>query len=320
MKGRRPFVSCLSRTRKGTAALLLLAAGCAEGASGTPLAARAYARAYAPGEVVRVEVVLDPAAKRPAGEFGKAAMTFVEAARTETSVTWTAWAVIPLDVAPGAVSYRVTATRADGAASSVSRELTIEPKEFPEQRLDVESKFVNPPKAVLARIDREKKKLDAIYGRRTPLRPPDAPFVRPVPGEPTSEFGTKRVFNGEPRSPHPGIDLRAATGTPVLAAGPGRVALASDLYYSGGTVIIDHGGGLFTIYAHLSKIEAKEGTEIAEGASVGLSGATGRVTGPHLHWGARVGGSIFDPRALLDAKLFGAPTSSSSEPAAPVTP
>ena len=99
--------------------------------------------------------------------------------------------------------------------------------------------------------------------------------------------------------------LRAATGTPVLCSGPGRIALAADLYYSGGTVIVDHGGGLFTIYAHLSKIEAKEGAKIAAGDRVGLSGATGRVTGPHLHWGARVGSEIFDPRALLDPRLFG---------------
>ena len=132
-----------------------------------------------------------------------------------------------------------------------------------------------------------------------------SPFVRPVPGDPTSEFGTRRIFNGEPRAPHPGIDLHAASGTPVLVAGPGRVALAEDLYYSGGTVIVDHGGGLFTVYAHLSKIDTKEGASVKAGDAVGLSGATGRVTGPHLHWGARVGQAIFDPRALLDPRLFG---------------
>jgi murein DD-endopeptidase MepM/ murein hydrolase activator NlpD len=129
--------------------------------------------------------------------------------------------------------------------------------------------------------------------------------VKPVPGDPTSEFGTHRFFNGEPRAPHPGIDLHAASGTPVFASGPGRVALAEDLYYSGGTVIVDHGGGLFTIYAHLSRIESKAGATIEAGQQLGLSGATGRVTGPHLHWGARVGEAIFDPRALLDPRLFG---------------
>jgi len=105
-----------------------------------------------------------------------------------------------------------------------------------------------------------------------------------------------------PRPRHDGPDVGPLAAAEAKA---GRIALAADLYYSGGTVIVDHGGGLFTIYAHLSKIEAKEGAKIAAGDRVGLSGATGRVTGPHLHWGARVGSEIFDPRALLDPRLFG---------------
>ena len=99
--------------------------------------------------------------------------------------------------------------------------------------------------------------------------------------------------------------VRAATGTPVLASGPGTVVLASDLYYSGNTVIVDHGGGLFTLYAHLSRLGVDEGQQVAAGDRVGLSGATGRVTGPHLHWGAKIGDLPFDPRALLDGSLFG---------------
>jgi murein DD-endopeptidase MepM/ murein hydrolase activator NlpD len=126
----------------------------------------------------------------------------------------------------------------------------------------------------------------------------------PVPGKPTGIFGERRFFNGQPRSPHPGLDLKAATGTPVLAAGAGRVALACDLYWTGGTVVIDHGGGLFTVYGHLSKVEVAEGTVVEAGARVGLSGATGRVTGPHLHWGAKIGDVPVDPRALRDARLF----------------
>ena len=128
--------------------------------------------------------------------------------------------------------------------------------------------------------------------------------MRPVPGEPTSTFGKRRFFNDKPRSPHPGLDLRAATGTPVLAAGSGLVAISQDLYYSGNTVIIDHGGGLFTIYAHLSELDVSVGDELEAGVPIGKSGATGRVTGPHLHWGAKIGDRPFDPTALLDPVLF----------------
>jgi murein DD-endopeptidase MepM/ murein hydrolase activator NlpD len=117
-------------------------------------------------------------------------------------------------------------------------------------------------------------------------------------------FGTRRFFNDEPRSPHPGLDLRAAEGTPVRCSGPGTVVVADDLYYSGGTVVVDHGGGLFTLYAHLSSIDAVEGATVAAGEIVGRSGSTGRVTGPHLHWGAKIGDVPFDPRALLDEGLF----------------
>jgi murein DD-endopeptidase MepM/ murein hydrolase activator NlpD len=147
------------------------------------------------------------------------------------------WGVIPLDAKPGSAGYALSATRDGGASLSISGELQVEAKSFPEQRWDVASKYVNPPKAAAKRIAREQATLGKVYARRTPLAPAGAPFVRPVPGEPTSEFGTRRVFNGEPRSPHPGLDLRAATGTPVLAAGPGTIVLAADLYYSGGTVI-----------------------------------------------------------------------------------
>ena len=305
MGERSEFVPCLGRARNLTALLVVLAAAGVVDAADGRIEPHPFARAYVPGEVVRFEVDTDPEVAELRGTFQGSPLAFSRAPHEATAEGWIAWGVIPLDAAPGAAIYRLTATHVDGSSVAIAPSLQIEAKSFPEQRLTVESKFVNPPKAALARIAREKKRLGAIYARRTPLPPPTSPFVRPVPGEPTSEFGTRRIFNGEPRAPHPGIDLHADTGTSVLAAGPGRVALAAALYYSGGTVIVDHGGGLFTVYAHLSKIEAKEGATVKPGDAVGLSGATGRVTGPHLHWGARVGETIFDPRALLDPRLWG---------------
>ena len=305
MSGRRQFVPRPARPRN-LAALAFALASIGQALAGDGrIDPHPFARAYAPGEIVRFEVVTDPAVIGLTGTFQGASLAFFGAPRATGDPAWIAWGVIPLDAAPGAAIYRLTAKRKEGPPLAFDGEIAILAKSFPEQRLTVESKFVNPPASAMKRIEREKKRLGAIYGRRTPLPPPTSPFMRPVPGDPTSEFGTRRIFNGAPRAPHPGIDLHAASGTPVAVSGPGRVALAADLYYSGGTVIVDHGLGLFTVYAHLSKIDTKEGATVAAGDVVGLSGATGRVTGPHLHWGARVGEAIFDPRALLDPRLFG---------------
>lgn len=297
---RHQFVQRLGGTRNFAAALLAAAALGSAGGADPQIELHPFARAYEPGELVRFVVDAGPAAKTPRGEFFGKPVSFVADRRDPSGSSWIGWGVIPLDAPAGVAKMTVGSDGSEGVTS----ELLVAAKTFPEQRLTVESKFVSPPKSVQARIDRERKKLAAIYSRRTPLSPPSSAFVRPVPGDPTSEFGTRRIFNGEPRAPHAGIDLRAATGTPVAAAGPGKVVLAESLYYAGGTVIVDHGGGLFTIYAHLSKIEAKTGAEVKPGDPVGKSGATGRVTGPHLHWGARVGDEIFDPRALLDPRLF----------------
>jgi murein DD-endopeptidase MepM/ murein hydrolase activator NlpD len=318
MEGRRQFVQRLGRPRNLAAYALALVATVAAHTAEGQIDPHMFARAYVPGEVVRFEVTTDPAVVVLSGTFHGSSLTFFQAARETGDPVWIAWGVIPLDAVPGTSSYRLTAKTASGSSLAIDGALAISAKSFPEQRLTVESKFVNPPGSAAKRIEREKKRLGAIYARRTPLPPPASPFVSPVPGEPTSEFGTRRIFNGEPRAPHPGIDLRAASGTPVAVSGPGRVALATILYFSGGTVIVDHGGGLFTVYAHLSKIETKEGVSVRAGDVVGMSGATGRVTGPHLHWGARVGEAIFDPRALLDSRLFG--PAEAPAPGAPHTP
>ncbi len=305
MSGRREFVQRLGRMRNLAAGLLTLAAVGGAAASPGRIEPRSFARAYVPGEVVRFAVVTDPEVSELTGSFLSTPLSFVRTGASGPDARWVAFGVIPLDAAPGVASYRLSVAGAGGSSGSIDGTIPVSAKSFPEQRLTVEPKFVNPPKAARARIERETKRLKAIYARRSLWPPPVSPFVKPVPGDPTGEFGTRRIFNGEPRAPHSGIDLHAPTGTPVLASGPGRVALAASLYYSGGTVIVDHGGGLFTNYAHLSRIETKEGETVRAGDRVGRSGATGRVTGPHLHWGAKIGEAIFDPRALLDPRLFG---------------
>ncbi len=262
-----------------------------------------FDREPAPGEPLRIVVESPRPIASVSGTFAGEPLFFV---RDRSEARWVAWAAVDLDAKAGPRRIEVTAVDSSGRAATSSRAVRIASRKFPTQKLTVEPKFVEPPPEARARIDGDRKRLAAVYARRTPEVLAAAPFARPVPGEPTSVFGSRRVFNGQPRAPHPGLDLAADSGTPVRAAADGEVVLAGDLYFSGNTVILDHGGGLFTVYAHLSRIDVAEGARRKRGEPLGLSGATGRVTGPHLHWGARIGDRIVDPRAFLDPRLFGA--------------
>lgn len=267
-----------------------------------PLALRAAARSLAPGEIVRIEVVAPAPLATLSGRFREREVFFT--ARDGGRTRWSGWAAIDLDAKAGPAAVTVSGITTEGDEAAGTLALRIVAKAFASEKLKVDEKYVAPPKEVEERIARERELTAAIYRTRRDVPPPSVPFATPVPGAPSSRFGTRRLYNGKPRPPHSGLDLRAATGTRVKSSGPGVVVLARDLYFSGGTVIVDHGGGLFTLYAHLSSIRAKEGAEIDAGDVVGLSGATGRVTGPHLHWGARIGDVVVDPRALLDRRLF----------------
>jgi murein DD-endopeptidase MepM/ murein hydrolase activator NlpD len=264
------------------------------------------ARELAPGELVRVDVRAEEPLERVTGTLRGEALDFVAACEEAGPCgTWSAWAALDLDWKPGRLEAAVTASGASGATLRGARTLELQAKSFPTSELKVDKKYVDPPAAEAARIARDNAKLGKVYARRTPMPPPQDAWVRPVPGEPTGVFGSRRVFNGQKRKPHAGLDLRAPEGTPVKSAGPGTVALAEDLYFSGNTVIVDHGGGLFLVYAHLSRIGVKAGERVEAGTQLGLSGATGRVTGPHLHWGGKVGPRIFDPTSLLDPAFGG---------------
>ena len=298
----------MGRTGRAALAVALGSACVLAGAGSAPESPEApvpqievRSRELAPGEPLRVLVTSERPLVELRARFLGEELFLV---RGEDGRAWSGWAMIALDQRPGLAKIEVAGVREDGTKTGATRGLTIVVKDFPEERLTVESKYVEPPPEVQARIERERERLAEVYAARRYLAPPGKAFVRPVPGEPTAIFGTRRLYNGEPRSPHPGLDLRAASGTPVKSAGDGEVVLAQDLYYSGLTVIVDHGAGLFTIYAHLSKIDVREGAPVTAGELVGRSGATGRVTGPHLHWGAKLGDRPFDPTALLDPALF----------------
>jgi murein DD-endopeptidase MepM/ murein hydrolase activator NlpD len=220
---------------------------------------------------------------------------------SSTANEWWALLGIPLDVKPGGHELSLTARAADGVVANERLTLTVNRAQFATRRLTVDPSFVDPPASAAERIAREAKTMAEIFAH--PSNEPlwHGAFVLPVPGEATSSFGRLSVLNGRSRGRHQGTDFRAAEGTRVVAPNDGRVVLAADHYFSGNTIVIDHGAGLFSVFAHFSRITAKVGTVVARGDLLGESGSTGRVTGPHLHWTARVNSVAVDPLSLVFA-------------------
>lgn len=253
------------------------------------------ARAQQPGELLLVTLKTDAqATDMRVRALDQLAPVFETAAGE-----WQALVGIDIDQRPGVFSL-VAEARVNGALVSGRRELTIQPKRFPTRRLVVAPAFVDPPPSMAERIERETAFLADVYAHSSLERLWREPFLRPVADPANSRFGTRSIFNGKARSPHAGTDFLSAAGTRVAAPNSGRIAVARDLYFSGNTVVIDHGLGVFSLLAHLSRIDVKEGQEIAAGESVGLVGATGRVTGPHLHWALRVAAARIDPLSALE--------------------
>jgi Peptidase family M23 len=199
------------------------------------------------------------------------------------------WLGVDLEMKPGKYEWTISWKGADGNALSCGVPVSVRPGKFATESLKVENQFVQPDPEQQKRAAEDQKKMRAIYDSETPERLWEGRFRVPLDGVTTGgNFGRRRILNGQPRSPHAGVDFPAAAGTPVFAAQSGRVALAEELFYSGNTVVIDHGYGIYTLYAHLSAIEVKPGASVTAATEIGKVGATGRVTGPHLHWGLTV--------------------------------
>jgi len=205
----------------------------------------------------------------------------------------------PLDIAPGTHRIVGELETLDRRIAFV-REVDVRPRTFPEQRLRVARKMVTPDPSLMPLIEEQRRQVRAALERISEKRHWEEPFVRPVEGSVSSQFGLRRYFNDEPRAPHRGVDLRGAHGTSVLAFSSGEVILTGDHYFAGKSVYIDHGLGLVTQYIHLSEITVAEGQMVSAGQAIGKVGATGRVTGPHLHFGLSVLGMWVDPLPLMD--------------------
>ena len=200
-----------------------------------------------------------------------------------------------LDTEPGPRTLEVT-TLTDTAKLAYE----VVHRDYPEQRLRTTNRrMVNPDPADLERINRETATMRAAYALRTPVTASPVPFLKPVEGRHSSVFGLRRFWNDQPRSPHSGLDIAANTGTPIESPAPGTVVVTGDYFFNGNTVLVDHGGGLVTMYCHMHTIAVQEGQAVARGEVLGQVGATGRSTGPHLHWSVSLGGVRVDPERMM---------------------
>lgn len=186
------------------------------------------------------------------------------------------------------------------SSEHAKKTITLYDKKRPVQKLTVDKKFVSPPPNQEARIKADRKKVQQALSQKLPGRLWDIPLERPVAGSVSSSFGLKRIFNGQSRGTHKGLDLRGAEGTPIKACADGKVVLVDNLYYSGNTVYVNHGDGVFSAYLHMSKPLVQPGENIVRGQTIGLVGSTGRVTGPHLHLSIFAQGQSVDPLPLLE--------------------
>jgi murein DD-endopeptidase MepM/ murein hydrolase activator NlpD len=299
------------RSRRGIVALIvLMVAGSARGAAQRHLAATpatspidmtVASRAMQPGELVvfTIRVEGEPS-EVDVDLFGRRATAF-----RLTGGSWRALVGIDLDQKPG--SYVATiAARLPAGRTQVTRAIVVRPKVFATRTLKVSPDFVNPPEPERERIARDSAFLREVFAVSPPQRLWTRPFTRPVPDPANSRFGTRSIFNGERRNPHGGADFASPLGRPVKAPTGGRIVAARELFFTGNVVIIDHGLGMFSLLAHLSRIDVKEGDEVEGGDVIGLVGATGRVTGPHLHWGLTIAGARVDPVSALE--LLGDPS------------
>ena len=252
-----------------------------------------------PGGVARLS--LGPAARRPVAHVRQGDME-VPLLVLGDVIEWTAVVGIPLAATPGDAHITVLA---DGGNAPRPVPYTVAPKRYQEQHLKVSPRTVDLSPEDQARYERERDHQAQMTATFTEQPAGTAlPSLRmrvPVPGRRSSSFGLRRVFNGQPRNPHSGMDIAAATGTPIVAPLPGRVIDVGDYFFNGGTVWLDHGQGLLSMYCHLSSMDVRVGDVLQTGDAFCKVGATGRVTGPHLHWGVMLNRAMVDPALFVPA-------------------
>ena len=211
---------------------------------------------------------------------------------------WYAVVGLSLDVTPGSHQLRV---KIGGVTKT--QDFVVNTKNYPEQHITLEdTSKVQLSAEDEARADRELAVIQKLKLHWRAAQDTDLAFILPVKGRLAGRFGVHRFFNGEPRAPHAGLDMAVARGTPVKASAQGQVLAVDDYFFNGRTIFVDHGNGLITMYCHLERIDVKTGETVRKGQRMGLSGKTGRATGPHLHWSVVLNGAMVDPELFIPAK------------------
>jgi murein DD-endopeptidase MepM/ murein hydrolase activator NlpD len=252
-----------------------------------------------PGDVVWLHVRGVPETAAIEGALGARTLTFFSYAGGHAAVVG-----VDLEVKPGAQVWHLAVLEPGREPRRLGGRLAIQRRDFPVQRLTLPDTMVDLDPETERRAVSEGERLRTLYQTITPERLWRGRFVRPVSGtEPATGFGARRIINGKPRAPHSGSDYAAERGTPVIAANSGRVALVADFFFPGRLVAVDHGLGLYTLYFHLDSVAVTDGEMVDRGQRLGTVGATGRATGPHLHFAAQLAGSRVDPASLLSLDL-----------------
>jgi murein DD-endopeptidase MepM/ murein hydrolase activator NlpD len=260
------------------------------------ITARVAGHPASPGDVI----VLDVAASSPLEQARVDVFDhLIPMWSTGDRSRWEALIGIDVETRPGRYPAIVRGLSVGGEPTTTHVTLTVTRKVFGTRRLLVDPRFSEPPASEMPRIEREAQRLNALFSAVTGARYWNWPFEAPVAARASSPFGVRSVFNGVPRSRHNGVDFASLPGAPVHAPAGGRVALAEPLYFTGTTVIIDHGQGLYSLLAHLERAVVQSDDSVARGDVIGFVGATGRATGPHLHWSVRLQGARVDPLSLV---------------------
>jgi murein DD-endopeptidase MepM/ murein hydrolase activator NlpD len=261
-----------------------------------PAGTRRVSAAWLGREIRFFETVRNQRALETAAPLPKPSL-----AQEESS--WYGLAGIPLETPPGTYELKLTEALRNGESREVVRRLGIGRAVFPKITLKVAQRYTEPSAEQVRQINADKDVKQQMFAKESPERQWDGRFMAPVSAVISDIFGTERVFNGEVQSRHLGLDYAVPSGTPVRAINRGQVILARPLYFEGNCVVLDHGQGLLSLYLHLSEFKVREGDEVETGQLIGLSGGTGRATGPHLHLAIRWKGMYLNPQSLLRLKI-----------------
>ena len=250
------------------------------------------------GAIIRVDLSSAAALDTATGTFMKISLPFIRSGEG----SFYTLAGVDLDARPGIYTLQVKALGPGGKSETAALKVKVRDASFPRQKLTLPPAQAFPDSAAQARIEREDQLRNRSWSRWAPGVFWSGSFIAPIEGE-MERFGSRRVINGVPRSPHTGVDISAEEGTPVLAPQAGTVQLTGDFFFTGNSIYLDHGLGLIGMFFHLSRIDVAAGQIVEKGQVIGAVGQTGRATGPHLHWGVRWRNTRINPQSLLELKL-----------------